>query len=180
MATYVALLRGINVGGRHRLPMRDLVRIFEESGCVDVATYIQSGNVIFDAPAALAMKVPGLVVGAIEREFGFSSPVVLRTKSALSRVLNSNPLIGASDDPKLLMVAFLDRKPSAAQVRSLEPERFTPDRLEVQGSEVYLHYPGGAARSKLTAVYLDRRLGGVCTARNWNTVTKLVELCEAR
>ncbi len=180
MAVYVALLRGINVGGKHKLPMRDLVPIFEEAGCRDVSTYIQSGNVLFEASAALAKTLPGVVEGAIEETFGFASPVVVRAARAVQGVLATNPLLDRGVDPKALAVAFSNRTPTAAALRSLEPQRFAPDRLVAQGGHVYLHYPGGAARSKLTVGYLDRTLGVIHTVRNWNTVTKLGELCAQR
>ncbi len=179
MSTHVALLRGINVGGKHALPMRDLVRVFEAAGCTSVRTCIQSGNVVFEGSAACARAIPSRVPEAIEREFGFAAPVVLRTPADLRKAMRAHPFKTEHADPKLLMIAFLDRKPSLADVRKLEHERFLPDRFAVSGSEIYLHYPKGAARSKLTNVYLDRALGVVSTVRNWNTVGKLLELCAA-
>ena len=180
MGIHVALLRGINVGGKHILPMRELVRFFAAAGCRDVATYIQSGNVVFEASATIAKAVPARVAEAVEGEFGFSSPVILRSATALRKILREHPLGDPNVEPKLLPVGFLDRRPRPAQVQSLEPARFIPDRFEVRGSEIYLYYPNGIARSKLTNAYFDRVLGAVSTVRNWNTATKLLELCDAR
>lgn len=180
MGTHVALLRGINVGGRHKLPMKDLRALFEAAGAVDVQTYIQSGNVLFAASAADAKKVGASVEAGIEAEFGFTSPVILRSASAMRKVYAEHPFARDASELKLLMVAFLSRKPTAAARGNLDAPRFAPDRFEVRGAEVFLHYPGGVARSKLTNAYLDRTLAATSTARNWKTVGKLVELCDAR
>jgi uncharacterized protein (DUF1697 family) len=180
MGVHIALLRGINVGGRHRLPMKELIELFEAAGCGAVTTHIQSGNVMFEGSAACARAASSRVAKGIEAAFGFSSPVIVRSLPAFRKAVGAHPFDGPGVEPSKLMVGFLDRRPDPGSARGLEPERFLPDRVELRGSEVYLHYPNGAARSKLTNAWLDRTLGVVSTVRNWNTVTKLVELCGAR
>ncbi len=180
MGVHIALLRGINVGGKHKLPMKDLRALFEAAGAGEVQTYIQSGNVVFESAAAEAKRIPTAVEAAIEKKFGFSSPVVVRSAAALRKVFAEHPFAADATELKLLMVAFLSKRPTAAAVKRLDAPRFHPDRFEVRGAEVFLHYPSGVARSKLTNAYLDRTLGTTSTVRNWKTVTKLVELCDAR
>ena len=173
MSTHVALLRGVNVGGRHKLPMKDLAGLFVAAGCREVQTYIQSGNVVFQATAAVARKVPALVAAAIQERFGFDSPVVVRSAAELLAVVRDNPYPQGTD---LLSVLFLADAPSAAQVASLDPQRSAPDTFVVKGREIYLHTPRGLAETKLTNAYFDGKLRTVSTGRNWRTVLKLVEM----
>ena len=175
---YVALLRGVNVGGRNKLPMAGLRDVCTEAGCAAVQTYIQSGNVVFQAAQDLAERVPEIVTLAIRRRFGFETAVVVRSKEELRQVVASNPL-DTSADPRFLHVAFLENSPGADAVARLDPERSPPDVFEVRGGNVYLHYPNGVARSKLTNEYLAAQLQTVSTTRNWRTVLALLEMVNA-
>lgn len=175
---HVALLRGINVGGKNKLPMKELATIFTAAGCTEVRTYIQSGNVVFRARPPVAKRTADFVAKRILSRFGFRVPVVLRTASDLRRVTERNPFLGPSIDTRLLHVAFLARKPSAAKVAELEPDRSPPDEFQVRGREIYLRCPNGMARTKLTNQYFDSRLATTTTVRNWRTVLKLLELAE--
>ena len=177
---HVALLRGVNVGGKHRLPMRDLAEMFRDAGCADVRTYIQSGNVVFAAGAALARRVPGIVGDAIERRFGFDTPLVIRTAGELAEIVRRNPFVKAGADPATLHVAFLRDRPGRAQIAALDPGVSPPDEFRVNGREVYLRCPNGVGRSKLTAPYFDTRLKTVSTARNWRTVLALLDMAGGR
>jgi uncharacterized protein (DUF1697 family) len=178
-SVHVALLRGINVGGKNLLPMAELARVFVAAGCGDVRTYIQSGNVVYRAQPALAARVPDLVAQRIARDFGLKVPVVTRSAAELARVATSNPFLRAGADTKELHVAFLAETPAKTAVAALDPRRSPPDELRVAGREVYLHLPNGVARTKLTNAYLDSTLGTTSTLRNWNTVLKLFELASA-
>ena len=173
---YVALLRGINVGGRHKLLMRKLAAMFVEAGCQDIRTYIQSGNVVFRAAPVLADGLSARITTAIAASHGYQIPVVIRTAADLARVVRGNSFSAAGADPARLHVGFLATKPDPAQIARLDPNRSPPDAFEVRGDEVYLHFPNGVARSKLTNNYLDRTLGTVSTIRNWRTVCKLHEM----
>jgi uncharacterized protein (DUF1697 family) len=174
--THVALLRGINVGGKNILPMKELARIFANAGCENVRTYIQSGNVVFDAPTAAAISAK--VTASIEKRFGFQVPVVVRTSAELRKTIASNPFLKTGIDPKWLHVYFLADTPKTVAISSLDPARSSPDVFHVHGSEIYLHLPNGMARTKLTNAYFDSKLSTVCTARNWATVLKLSEMME--
>jgi uncharacterized protein (DUF1697 family) len=175
---HVALLRGINVGGRNKLPMKQLAALFEEVGCDDVRTYIQSGNVVFTAPAKVAAKSTTQVPKLILERVGMNVPIVLRSAAEFQKAVARNPFLAGDADPTHLHVGFLATRPSAGAVASLDAARSDIDRFEVLGSEVYLHVPGGMGRTKLTSDYFDRRLGTVMTVRNWRTVNKLLEMVE--
>jgi len=173
---HVALLRGINVGGKHPVPMPELAALFAGAGCGDVRTYIQSGNVIFRADAALAARLPALAAEAIRERFGFPVPVVLRRADELAAAAAANPFLAEGAEPKALHVAFLADAPAPAAVAGLEPDRSPPDRFLVVGREVYLHCPNGVARTRLTTAWLDSRLATVSTLRNWRTVLTLARM----
>lgn len=170
---HVALLRAINVGGKNKLAMKALVAIFEDVGCREVRTYVQSGNVVYAAPSSLAARVPKLVEEAIAEHHGLRVPVIVRTADALARVVRENPFLALSEAPAQLHVAFLADAPSEAQIAALDPNRSPGDRYEVRGSEIHLCLPNGAARTKLTTAYFDSRLSTTTTVRNWRTVLAL-------
>jgi uncharacterized protein (DUF1697 family) len=170
------LLRGINVAGKNRLPMKDLVGFFTRTGCTDATAYIQSGNIIFRAPPKLISRVSSSIEKAIREEFGYAVPVILRSAEEMSQVVKRNPFLRAGADEASLYVAFLADSPSAARIASLDPDRSPPDELAVIGRDVYLRLPNGAGRTKLTNDYLDRTLATTSTVRNWRTVLKLVDM----
>lgn len=171
----MALLRGVNVGGRNKVPMKDLKGVFEGLGHGDVATYIQSGNVVFTArtrPDATALE------SAITDAFGVTSAVVVRSASELAKAIDGNPF--AKADQSKLHVGFMEAKPPKKVVDELDMERFAPDEAAVVGKHVYLHLPNGMGRAKLPP-YIDTRLtraGTPMTVRNWATVNKLAEMAD--
>jgi uncharacterized protein (DUF1697 family) len=171
-----ALLRGINVGGKNRLPMKGLAEIFTKAGCRDVATYIQSGNVVFTAPAPLLKKIPTIISDEIEKQFGFPVPIVIRSHDELNALTLGNPYLKAGEPEKTLHVVFLSGSPHADAIAKLDPMRSPPDRFIVTGSHIYLHAPAGLGRSKITNAWLDSKLSTISTARNWATVLKLHEM----
>jgi len=173
---FVALLRGINVGGKNKLPMRELVAIFEAVGCEDVTTYIQSGNVVFSAPPVLVDDVAPQVSERIDRLYGLKVPVVLRTGEDLAAVVEGNPFAGTDAETKALHVLFLRSAPAAECVERLDPDRSPGDSFVIIGREVYLHCPNGIARTKLTNQYFDSLLATTSAGRNWRTVLKLASL----
>ena len=177
--TYVALLRGINVGGKHKLPMKDLAQIVSGCKCADVRTYIQSGNVVFTASRAAAQRLPAVIAKQIEERFGFPAPVILRTRGELARVVRGNPFSKNHLPESALHVYFLADLPSVAALKGLDPNRSAPDEFRVAGREIYLHVPNGMGSTKLTSTYFDSKLSTVCTARNWTTVQTLLEMCSA-
>ncbi len=175
--THIALLRGINVAGKNLLSMKDLARMFAGAGCADVRTYIQSGNVIFEA-AAGAAKIGETVSANIEKRFGYRIPIVLRTSEQLLQTIAGNPFLKAGADAKALHVYFLAAMPNARAIAGLDLARSAPDVFHVRGQEIYLHLPNGMARTMLTNAYFDSKLSTTCTARNWATVLKLAEMMQ--
>jgi uncharacterized protein (DUF1697 family) len=167
---FVGLLRGVNVGGKNKLPMGELRTLFESLGHREVSTFIQSGNVIFTGTEPVT---PEQLETAIANRFGIEITVMLRTPAELECVVKRNPF--PSGDPSKLHVGFMAEKPLAAAVAKLDRERFRPDEFAVRDAELYLYLPNGMARTKLPG-YLDRQLKIPTTVRNWNTVNKLIEL----
>jgi len=175
LARHVVLLRGINLGSRNRIAMPALRTALEGAGFDEVETYVQSGNVVL-ASRASAKEVARKVERLIADEFGLDVAVVVRTRSALAKVVERNPLADVATNPKRYQVSFLDGKPTAAVLRKLEDAAAPEERFVHAGSEIYAWHPEGVARSKLWALLAGRGLGVTATARNWTTVTKLLEL----
>jgi uncharacterized protein (DUF1697 family) len=175
MAIYVALLRGINVGGRRKVAMEDLRRVFQELGFTDARTFIQSGNVIFSGPASAARLAHDLEQ-RIARDIGTAPTVLLRTKQELGRVIAANPFLAHAKDHSRLHVTFLVEKPAAAAVKALVRPAGETGEFALRDREVYLHVPDGYGTSKLGNAFFEKRLGVSATTRNWNTVTKLFSL----
>lgn len=175
-AMHVALLRGINVGGRNKLPMAELAALFEAEGCTEVRTYIQSGNVVFAPPGPAVGSLAAAISARIEAVHAMSVPVVLRSAAEMAAVVAANPFLARGADPATLHVAFLSEVPDPTRVARLDPQRSPPDEIVVVGADAYLHLPGGMARTRITNAYLDRALAVVSTARNWRTVMRLAEM----
>lgn len=175
MTTLIALLRGINMGGHHKLPMKELSSLLTETGLRDVQTYIQSGNVVFRCnlknKAALAAKISA----AIEAQHGFSPQVLLLDAEELHKAMANNPYPEAEATPASLSLLFLAETPSHPDLKALETLRISSERFKLEGKVFYLHAPDGFGRSKLAA-NAERLLGVPATARNWNTVCKLAEM----
>ena len=178
--TYLALLRGINVGGKRKVSMDALAEVFAESGCTDVETFIQSGNVLFDSAKSSPQELSAVLESGIEKRFGFPVPVVLRTKEQLRLVLCDNPFRVSDDDDSPLHVLFLKGVPPPENAGRLDPERSDRDAFVLRGQEVYLRLPDGGARTRLTTAYFDTTLGVAGTMRNWRTASRLLELMQQR
>lgn len=173
---YVAILRGINVGGHHIVPMSQLIVLLEQKGCVDVKTYIQSGNVVFRSKQKNVGKLEKQLIEAIEQEFGFPVPTLLRTREELEEAVVLNPFDVGATDLKLLHLMFLEREPKPEDLKRLDACYGGVDQFEVRGRHVYLQYDAGSAKSKLTSAYFDSRLQMTSSARNWRTVLALLDL----
>ena len=173
----IVLLRGINLGARNRVSMPELREALQRAGFGDVQTYLQSGNVVLDSDHSSA-KVAAGCQRAIARAFGLELEVLVRTRDELAAVVKRNPLAKVASDPKRYQVSFLERKLDAGTLAELEELAVAPERLVAIGRELYAWHPRGVAHSKLWARLADRRLGVAATARNWTTVTKLLELAD--
>jgi uncharacterized protein (DUF1697 family) len=165
MTTYVALLRGINIGPRRRVAMADLRKLLESLGLEDVQTYVQSGNAVFRSRTKPDVK-------RIEAELGQDIAVLIRTAKEMTAIVEQNPFLARGADPAHLHVTFLDGKPAG----SLEPPPGATEEVEIVGREAYLHFPDGYGRTKLTNAAFEKKLGVRATTRNWRTVTTLAGL----
>jgi uncharacterized protein (DUF1697 family) len=173
---HVALLRGINVGGKNMLPMKELAGMFVAAGCRDVTTYIQSGNVVFSADAKVVAGLGSLIAARVKERFGLRVPVVLRTAAEINAVISGNPFLKAGEGEEMLHVSFLADEPGKDLVAGLDAGRSAPDSFAVVGREIYMRLANGAGLTRLTNAYFDSKLKTVSTMRNWRTVLKLAEL----
>jgi uncharacterized protein (DUF1697 family) len=178
MARLIALLRAVNVGGR-KLPMAELRSLCGELGWKDVATYIQSGNLVFSAPGkpeALEAKLEA----AIRERFGLDVPVIVRTAAQWAGYAQANPFPeAAATEPKALQLLVSKRLPAGDAVGRLMERAQAGELVKSAGGALWFHFPEGIARSKLTPALIDKVCGSPSTSRNWRTVLKLKEMAEA-
>jgi uncharacterized protein (DUF1697 family) len=175
VANRIVLLRGINLGARNRVSMPELRELLDGAGFGDVRTYLQSGNVVLASRKSvdnIARECERLITD----RFGLDIPVVARTRDELADVVARNPLGDVAVEPKRYQVTFLARELDPDRVRELEAALVSPEQLVVDGREVYAWHPAGVARSRLWARLAGKDLGVTATARNWTTVTSLLEL----
>ena len=174
--SYVALLRGINVGGKNKLPMDTLRSLVEECGGRNVRSYIQSGNVVFTSSPAVASKMPNALQARIASDCSLNVPVVVRSRTEIAEVVKEGPFHSKAPEIKFVHVMFLADTPSSSQIETIDESRFPGDVFAVIGNRIHVWFPNGTARSKFTAAYIDRVLQTTSTMRNWNTVCAIANL----
>ena len=173
------MLRGVNLGPHHRIKMDVLRELYESLGLVDVCTYVQSGNVVFRTKDPRVDRLAARIESAIDRKFGFTSAVSLRTAPELRQVIANNPFAKCRGiDPSRLLVTFLAKEPAAEARAKLSTINADPEEIHLIGRELYIYYPNGLARPKVPWIRLEKMLEAGGTARNWNTVTKLLGMAE--
>jgi len=177
MTTWIAFFRGINVGGNNLLPMKDLTAALVGIGCTDVKTYIQSGNVVFGKSSSKAPQLAKLIVKAVSNSRGFEPRILLLTVGELESAVNSNPFPSAEADPKSLHCFFLAEKPKSPGTDRLNEIKTETESFSLNGKAFYLHAPDGTGHSKLAA-RAEKLLGVAATARNWRTVSAVLELAK--
>jgi uncharacterized protein (DUF1697 family) len=175
MTRWIALFRGINVGGNNIVPMKQLVRDLEALKLQNVKTYIQSGNVVFDSPSKDAALLRKSIRERIEQEYGFVPEVLLLRLEDLQQAIKENPFPDAVSDPKSLHFFFLQTPAAKPNTRALEAARTATESYLVTDRVFYLHAPDGIGRSRLAAT-AEKSLGAAATARNYRTVEKLLAL----
>lgn len=176
MTTYIAMLRGINVGGNTPVRMDALRSLVAGLGHTQVTTYIQSGNVLFKSGATATKVAHGIETG-LKRELSVDVTVLVRTAEELATAAKRNPFLPGAD-PATLYVIFLNEIPDSKSVAGIDLRKIAPDEFQILGRELYARYPNGYGRSKMTNAFFEKALGIRGTARNWNTVTKLLQLAE--
>lgn len=177
MKTYVVLFRGINVGGNHMLPMKELKVVLEQNACESVQTYIQSGNVILNSRLS-DVQLAKRLGSAVSKSHGFEPRVIVLTRTELERAAAANPFRAADENPKTVHLFFLDDVPKKPDLKSLEALKIKSEAFALKGKVFYVHTPEGLGTSKLVA-RLEKHLGVQGTARNWRTVTTLLAMVSA-
>ena len=178
MPTYVAMLRGINVGSGKIVRMERLRASFEALGFDDVRTYVQSGNVIFELEQKSATGLSKKIEEKIQRDFGFTVPVLLKTSKEMAQIVSDNPLVKEKGiDHSKLHVTFLSDVPPTMAVKVLGPLATGRERFRILNREIYLYCPDGYGNTKLSNNAIEKKLSVVATTRNWRTVNTLLEMC---
>lgn len=172
---YIALFRGINVGGRNSLLMKELVAIMEVDGYTNIKTYIQSGNVVFESTRTRVKSFPSSIGESIKTKYGFKPQIMVLTDAELRSAAALNPFPEAAKEPKSLHLHFLADTPQNPDFQTLNQLKTDNESFKLIGKLFYLHAPDGIGRSKLAA-NAEKLLGVQATARNWNTIAKLLEL----
>jgi uncharacterized protein (DUF1697 family) len=174
VTAFVALLRGINVGGKNILPMKELRELLTKLGCEDVATYIQSGNAVFRYTGD-STELPGLISTAIESGFGFRPSVMVLTANEFAAVAKENPFAAEGSEPKFLPVWFMHEPAKNANTERMDEIASGGEKFLLTDSALYMYAPNGVGRSKLASA-AEKCLGVAATARNWRTIGKIGEL----
>ena len=178
MTIYIALLRGINVGGKNKLPMKDLSALIADLGGQQIKTYIQSGNAVFRHQTSNSIELSRELEADIRKTHEFEPRVLLLSMSELAKAVARNPFPAAEADPKTLHLYFLAAIPQHPDIESLEVIKGDRETFQLDQTIFYLHAPNGIGRSKLAAK-AEKLLGVTATARNWRTVSKLMRLAES-
>jgi uncharacterized protein (DUF1697 family) len=178
MPIYVAMLRGINVGGHKKIKMEDLRRSFEALGFKQVKTFIQSGNVVFKPGKLSPPNLTRKIEDKIASDFGHSVSVITRTSDEMSKAIDNNPFLRERGvDSTKVHVTFLSESPDPSALKHVEALIRQPDRLKCLGKEIYLYLPNGMSQSSLWTTPWERMLGVITTTRNWKTVNSLNQMC---
>jgi uncharacterized protein (DUF1697 family) len=181
MITMISMLRGINIGSQNKIRMHDLRKLYVMLGLVNVVTYIQSGNVVFNCAEEAAAQIAGRIEAEISRAFGLGVHVLIRDAADLQRVLEGIPFLKQrNENPAALYVTFLSEIPTASVLQKLAAPKDGMDEYFISGKEVYVFCPNGYGRTKLNNTFFERKLGVFATTRNWKTVMALYEMASKR
>lgn len=179
METYISILRGINVSGHKLIKMEALRQLFDELGFRNTQTYIQSGNIIFQAKKQKTLSLEKNIAGAISKKFGFDVPVLVKDIKAFEKIIDKNPFVqDATKDSAFMHVTFLSGEPAKADFVKIDREQFLPDELEWWGEALYLYCPNKYSNSKLTNNFLESKFRITATTRNWRTTNELLNIAK--
>jgi uncharacterized protein (DUF1697 family) len=174
MQTYISLLRGINVSGQKNIRMADLRSLYEALGLSICQTYVQSGNVVFDSEEQDAAKLRDSIEAQIESAFGFSVPVLIRTRDDFQRVIENHPFAG--EEPTRVLVTFLYERPEQSKWEELDRHKGQVDQFALGEQEIFLFCPAGYGKTKLSNTFFEKKLDVVATTRNWKTIQTLYKM----
>ena len=179
MTTFISLFRGINVGGHQAVRMNELKELHESLGLKDVITYINSGNVVFTSDDADPAQLPKQIEDAFAQKFGFHANVLVRTSTQLEDIIANNPFQNQPmKESKWVVVLFLTTLPESTALEDLQKTYTGPEELYLIGQELYIYYPNGIGRSKLTLTMIEKKLKTSGTGRNWNTILQLQKMIQ--
>lgn len=179
MPVLISMLRGVNVGGHNKIKMDDLRTLYRSLKLEDPRTYVQSGNVIFRTKEKNSPTLAKKIQDAIERKFGFRPAVILRTTDELRRAIAATPFVASRKlEPGKILVTFLSDEPDSDANATLLGVKNYPEEIHLKGRELYIYFPDGAGKSKLPWSQVEKLLKTTGTARNWNSVTKMLAMAE--
>ena len=174
---YLAILRGINVSGKNKIKMEDLRDLMSKLGFENCQTYIQSGNVVFEAVPQAVKTLAQKIEQAIAKQYNYEVPVIVKTQDDLAKVYSRNPFLPQhSEEMKFLHFTFCEEEPESIMIEGIEREKYLPDEWKATDLGIYLFCPNGYGRTKLTNTFFERKLKVRATTRNWKTVQKLMEM----
>jgi uncharacterized protein (DUF1697 family) len=176
MSTYIALLRGINVGGSAIVKMADLKAAFVSMKFEKIDTYLQSGNVVFEAPDRDTGELSLVIKESLKKRFGFDIGVIAIPAKRFKKIAGSNPFLSPSSNIDHLYVTFLAETPERSVVDSLKMPVGKDEKFAVVGSEIFLYLPNGYGRTKINNNAFEKKLGNMATTRNWKTVQALLSM----
>lgn len=181
MATFVSMLRGINVGGQKKIQMTQLATLYKTLGLKNVETYIQSGNVIFDSSDEDSRELSTVIEERIEQVFNLDVAVSLRTPDELHQIIRNNPFLKEKDvDTDRLYITFLSNAPVESALSQTKEINGEPDRFILSNKEIYLYCPNGYAKTKFSNDFFEKKLGFRATTRNWKTVNTLLDIVNSQ
>lgn len=178
MPVLISMLRGVNLGSRNRIKMDALRVLYESLKFEEPRTYVQSGNVIFRTNEKNTAQLAKKIQNAIERTFGFRPEVILRTTSELKKVIAAFPFAGRAVEPTKVLVTFLTGDPGPDSQTNLTRFKDLPEEMHLKGRELYIYFPNGVGKSKLPWSSVEKLLNVTGTARNWNSVTKMLAMAQ--
>ena len=179
MPVFISMLRGVNLGPHNRIKMDALRTLYQSLKLEDPQTYVQSGNVIFRTKEKNTALLATRIQKAVEKAFGFSPAVILRTTSEMKKAIAANPFSERDLEPGKILVTFLSAEPASEAERVLAGFKSHPEEIHLKGRELFIYFPNGAGRTKLPWSQVEKLLKVTGTARNWNSVTKMLEMAEA-
>lgn len=177
MYTHLALLRGINVSGHNMIKMDVLKSLLENMGFQNVRTYIQSGNVFIDSEEEHGASVGFAIKQELFKQLGLDVPIVVVSKQDIEQCFSANPYLKEKEvDEKKLYVAFLSKEFQPSAINDLKISQFKPDEASIDKNRIFIKYAIGAGKTRLDQKYIEKKLNVIATIRNWNTVSKLLEM----
>lgn len=179
MNRYIAILRGINVSGKHLIKMADLRSTFEKMGFQQVTTYIQSGNIIFSGKKINENKLEDAISRQLKKDFGFDTPVIVLTGKDLEKVIVENPFVKhPGKKPEFMHVTFLASAPKSFNMEEIEAKKMEKEEIVYRDKVIYLYCPNGYGNTKLNNTFLEKKLQVTATTRNWKTTNELLKIAE--